>query len=176
MASSNNRTSTYTQVSTSSDHDRPKSADAKKDIWSSMLDSVASGKRLPEKNILVLGKLTTAPQCTATNLIAGGTTDSQREFLETLSADDTRKTSDRQSSKQPPIANNFALGYTYHDVLDADHEGMISIEALSMKLHTKIYKIFWPDSLCISSPTLRHFSHRFYSPSLPLRLFRIPLL
>jgi len=55
MASANNRTSTYTQVSTSSDHDRPKSADAKKDLWSSMLDSVASGKRLPEKNILVLG-------------------------------------------------------------------------------------------------------------------------
>ena len=49
-----NRTSTYTQVSTSSD-DRPKSAD-KKDLWSSMLDGVASGKRLPEKNILVLGK------------------------------------------------------------------------------------------------------------------------
>ncbi|TVY57745.1 hypothetical protein LCER1_G000666 [Lachnellula cervina] len=113
MASSNNRTSTYTQVSTSSDHDRPKSADAKKDIWSSMLDSVASGKRLPEKNLLVLGKLTTTPHAT-------------REFLETLSADDTRKTSDRQSSKQPTIANNFALGYTYHDVLDADHEDILA--------------------------------------------------
>lgn len=51
--------------------------------------------------------------------------DSQREFLETLvEGDDARKASDRQSSKQPPIANNFALGYTYHDVLDADHEGM----------------------------------------------------
>jgi hypothetical protein len=57
MAASNDRTSTYTQVSASSDHDRPKSADAKKDMWSSMLDSVASGKRLPEKNILVLGPL-----------------------------------------------------------------------------------------------------------------------
>lgn len=55
MASSNNRTSTYTQVSAGSDHERPKSADAKKDMWSSMLDGVASGKRLPEKNILVLG-------------------------------------------------------------------------------------------------------------------------
>jgi dynein light intermediate chain 1 len=57
MASSNNRTSTYTQVSTGSDHDRPKSSDAKKDMWSSMLDGVASGKRLPEKNIIVLGML-----------------------------------------------------------------------------------------------------------------------
>jgi dynein light intermediate chain 1 len=58
MATSNNRTSTYTQ---SSDHDRPKSADAKKDMWSSMLDGVASGKRLPEKNILVLGMPFEAP-------------------------------------------------------------------------------------------------------------------
>ncbi|TVY48565.1 Cytoplasmic dynein 1 light intermediate chain [Lachnellula occidentalis] len=126
MASSNNRISTYTSVSTSSDHDRPKSADAKKDIWSSMLDSVASGKRLPEKNLLVLGKLTTTPQATSANPMAGGSTDSQREFLETLAADDTRKSSDRQSSKQPPIANNFALGYTYHDVLDADHEDILA--------------------------------------------------
>ncbi|KAN0089424.1 putative motor protein [Hyaloscypha variabilis] len=109
MASSNNRTSTYTQVSTSSDHDRPKSADAKKDMWSSMLDSVASGKRLPEKNILVLG----------------GTTESQKEFLEGLSAEDSRRNQDRQK-KQPPIANNFALGYTYHDVLDADHEDILA--------------------------------------------------
>lgn len=48
----------------------------------------------------------------------------QREFLEALSVDDSRKTQERQSSKTPPVANNFALGYTYHDVLDADHEGM----------------------------------------------------
>lgn len=52
MASATKRTSTYTAVS---DHDRPRSADTKKDMWSSMLDSVASGKKLPEKNILVLG-------------------------------------------------------------------------------------------------------------------------
>ncbi|CZR63838.1 related to dynein light intermediate chain 2 [Phialocephala subalpina] len=104
---SNNRTSTYT---TTSDHDRPKSADAKKDMWSSMLDSVASGKHLPEKNILVLG----------------GTPESQREFLESLSTDESRRAGDRQNSKQPPIANNFALGYTYHDVLDADHEDILA--------------------------------------------------
>ncbi|PSS28024.1 hypothetical protein M430DRAFT_113376 [Amorphotheca resinae ATCC 22711] len=110
MASSNNRTSTYTQVSTSSDHDRPRSSDAKKDMWSSMLDGVASGKKLPEKNILVLG----------------GSAESQREFLEALSGEDARKPQDRQSSKHPPIANNFALGYTYHDVLDADHEDILA--------------------------------------------------
>ena len=35
----------------------PTSGDVdKKDMWSSMLDGVASGKRLPEKSILVLGQ------------------------------------------------------------------------------------------------------------------------
>lgn len=45
----------------------PKSGDAAKkdkDMWSSMLDSVASGKRLPEKNVLVLGKFVSFPKCT----------------------------------------------------------------------------------------------------------------
>jgi dynein light intermediate chain 1 len=45
----NNRASTYTQATTFSEDEE------KKDMWSSMLDGVASGKRLPEKNILVLG-------------------------------------------------------------------------------------------------------------------------
>lgn len=35
---------------------RPKSKDeAEEGLWSSMLNSVATGKRLPEKNLLVLG-------------------------------------------------------------------------------------------------------------------------
>lgn len=122
-----NRTSTYTQVSTSSD-DRPNSAE-KKDLWSSMLDGVANGKRLPEKNILVLGMRLELWSRALANLWIGGTTDSQREFLEALSVDHSRKTQDRQSSKQPPVANNFALGYTYHDVLDADHEGACQSES-----------------------------------------------
>lgn len=47
-------------VATSSyggNRDRPGSNGeaAEKDMWSLMLDSVASGKKLPEKNILVLG-------------------------------------------------------------------------------------------------------------------------
>lgn len=32
------------------------SGDSEKGMWSSMLDSVASGKKLPEKNLLVLGQ------------------------------------------------------------------------------------------------------------------------
>ncbi|KAI9832140.1 MAG: hypothetical protein M1819_004491 [Sarea resinae] len=90
---------------------RPKSSDGgKPDLWSSLLDGVASGRRLPEKNILVLG----------------GTPDTQKEFLESLSYDPSRKTQDRYSTKPPPIANQFALGYTYRDVLDADHEDILA--------------------------------------------------
>lgn len=41
-----------------SEEDRSKASDPnERNIWSSMLENVASGKRLPEKNILVLGGL-----------------------------------------------------------------------------------------------------------------------
>lgn len=56
--------------------------------------------------------------------MAGGTPESQREFLESLSGTEARRNSDRQ--KMPPVANNFALGYTYYDVLDADQDGAYS--------------------------------------------------
>ncbi|GMF74237.1 unnamed protein product [Aspergillus oryzae] len=90
----------------SGNNSRPSSKDGpKKNIWSSMLDSVANGKRLPEKNLLIL--------------------ESQREFLDTLSADtsDPSLSNDRRKGRLPPVANQFALGYTYQDVLDADQEG-----------------------------------------------------
>lgn len=54
MTANTNRVSTYTTASGGSEG---KNGEQKKDMWSSMLDSVASGKRLPEKNILVLGTL-----------------------------------------------------------------------------------------------------------------------
>jgi dynein light intermediate chain 1 len=34
----------------------------KEGLWSALLDSVASGKRLPEKNLLVLGELCQTPR------------------------------------------------------------------------------------------------------------------
>ena len=80
-------------------------------MWSSMLDSVASGKKLPEKNILVLG----------------GSPETQKEFLETLASDAPKRPQDRHR-KKPVVANEFALGYTYQDVFDADHEGTFSGE------------------------------------------------
>lgn len=55
----------------------------------------------------------------------GGTPESQREFLETFSADTSEPglANDKRKGRIPPIANQFALGYTYQDVLDADQEG-----------------------------------------------------
>lgn len=75
-----------------------------------MLDSVASGQNLPEKNIILLG----------------GTPELQREFLESLSTDEIKSEEGSQNTKKPPMANHLALGYTYHDVLDADHEDTLA--------------------------------------------------
>ncbi|KAI1747258.1 dynein light intermediate chain-domain-containing protein [Xylaria castorea] len=108
MTSNSNRFSTYTSTSVGTGSEGKKD-DQKKDMWSSMLDSVASGKRLPEKNMLVLG----------------GSVDSQREFLEALSSNGQRRNTDGQNGI-PPIANSFALGYTYYDVLDADQEDILA--------------------------------------------------
>ncbi|KAL9591281.1 MAG: hypothetical protein Q9179_007882, partial [Wetmoreana sp. 5 TL-2023] len=89
---------------------RPQSKDEpEKNLWSSLLDSVASGKKLPEKNLLVLG----------------GSPELQREFLETLESDTSRRPQDRRR-KKPPVANEVALGYTYQHVLDADQDDILA--------------------------------------------------
>jgi dynein light intermediate chain 1 len=114
MAANTNRYSTYTSTSVGSGSGSIDSKNGdkaeKKDLWTSMLSSVASGRRLPEKNIILLG----------------GTVDSQREFFETLSNNDLRRALDRHASRMPPVANSFALGYTYYDVLDADQEDTLA--------------------------------------------------
>lgn len=52
MAANNtNRFSTYTSASGGSDGNNGE----KENMWEKMLKSVASGKRLPEKNLLVMG-------------------------------------------------------------------------------------------------------------------------
>ena len=97
-----------------SSNGRPQSkAEEEKGMWSSMLDSVASGKKLPEKNIVVLG----------------GSPETQKEFLETLASDAPKRPQDRHRRK-PVVANEFALGYTYQDVLDADHEGNLLVRSV----------------------------------------------
>jgi len=115
MAANTNRYSSYTAASAASatDSKNGDKADTKKDLWSSMLSSVASGRRLPEKNIILLG----------------GTVDSQREFFDAVSsATDPRRALDRNAgpSRVPPVANSFALGYSYYDVLDADQEDTLA--------------------------------------------------
>ena len=47
-----NRVSTYTTMSGDAEG---RNGEQKKEIWLSLLDSVSSGKRLPEKNLIVLG-------------------------------------------------------------------------------------------------------------------------
>ena len=46
----------------------------------------------------------------------GGTPEGQKDFVESLSPG----VSTRRTSKVPPVANAYALGYTYQDVLDAE--------------------------------------------------------
>lgn len=52
MSAKLNRRSTHTVGSGDEDG---RNGEQKKNLWTSMLESVASGKRLPEKNLLVLG-------------------------------------------------------------------------------------------------------------------------
>lgn len=58
MSASLNRRSTHT---VGSGDDDGRNGEQKKNLWTSMLESVASGKRLPEKNLLVLGTDRRAP-------------------------------------------------------------------------------------------------------------------
>lgn len=61
MTANTNRFSTYTNASAGAGPDG-KNADPKKELWTSMLDSVkaSSGKSLPQKNLLVLGTAASA--------------------------------------------------------------------------------------------------------------------
>ncbi|KAF1978758.1 hypothetical protein BU23DRAFT_497641 [Bimuria novae-zelandiae CBS 107.79] len=96
---------------------RPNSRDQEKEeIWKPMLDNISSGKRLPEKTVLVLG----------------GTPETQREFREAVATDPASNRRPPDKGRKPPIANQFALGYTYQDVLDTDHEDTLA--RLSMYL------------------------------------------
>jgi len=125
MASSSLRTFINPSAPTTRDSaDRRKShAAPKREIWSSLLKSVSSGKRLPEKQLLLLGAITLRRNQLhdPPNIVLGGTPETQRDFLESLSTESAGAR--RHQSRKAPIANQYALGYTYQDVLDADHEG-----------------------------------------------------
>ena len=102
---------------------RQSATEAKENIWSSLLDSVSSGKRLPEKNLIVLGTLTASYLFDLLSAILGGGSETQKEFLETLGTESAKRLAGRYR-KRPSVANEFALGYTYQEVLDADQEGV----------------------------------------------------
>lgn len=94
---------------------RPISKDGEKQaIWVPMLNSASKGKDLSEKQLIVLG----------------GTPDQQREFLEQLNPPSLRprylNNDRRRQPRTAPISNRYALGYTYHDVLDADQEDVLA--------------------------------------------------
>lgn len=61
--------------------------------------------------------------------------------METLSADTSDPTliSEKRRGRLPPVANQFALGYTYQDVLDADQEGNSAL-FLSLPHGATIYR------------------------------------
>lgn len=79
-----------------------------------MLNSASKGKDLTEKQLIVLG----------------GTPDQQRGFLEQLNPPNLRpRYANNDRRRQPravPVSNRYALGYTYHDVLDADEEDVLA--------------------------------------------------
>lgn len=58
----------------------------------------------------------------------GGNSEIQKEFLDVLAPESNQRLQERYRRK-PPVANEFALGYTYQDVLDSDHEGGALINA-----------------------------------------------
>lgn len=105
-----------------SNHHRAGSTETeKKEIWSTLLDNVASEKGLPKKHLIVLG----------------GTEEQQRDFISSLSQDPPKNSRQRQSdrsakNKKTPIANQYALGYTYLDVYDAEHEDVLA----RLSIHT----------------------------------------
>lgn len=90
---------------------RPRSRDdSNEEIWKPMLDNISSGKRLPEKSLLVLG----------------GTPDTQKAFLESISTGTSNNRRPQDRGRKPPVANQVALGYTYQDVLDTDQEDTLA--------------------------------------------------
>jgi dynein light intermediate chain 1 len=60
-----------------------------------------------------------------TDKASGGSPETQKDFLEVLASDSPKRPQERHR-KRPPIANEFALGYTYQDVLDADQEDILA--------------------------------------------------
>ena len=91
---------------------RPTSKDGEKQaIWVPMLNNASKGKDLTEKQLIVLG----------------GSPEQQKEFLDQVNPENPRpRYNDRRKQHKAPLSNRYTLGYTYHDVLDADQEDVLA--------------------------------------------------
>lgn len=110
--------SAYRDAFTRTDNSRPSTANSeKKELWSTLLDNVSSGKKIPEKHLIILG----------------GTSETQKDFLDSLQQDTPSrlKPPDRSKARKTPVANSFALGYTYHHIYDSDHDGLLPLLSLA---------------------------------------------
>jgi len=65
---------------------------------------------------------------TLTDVETGGSIEAQSQFIDSITPkplpQNVRRPYERQQRKKPNVANRFALGYTYQDVLDVDQEGL----------------------------------------------------
>ncbi|GAO51541.1 hypothetical protein SAICODRAFT_17400 [Saitoella complicata NRRL Y-17804] len=86
--------------------------DAKEEIWSTMLSSVSATKAIPLKNVFILG---------------GGATGAQ-EFVESLMRVQgaEKKRARQRKHTQAPLTTELALGYTYLDIEEAEHEDILT--------------------------------------------------
>lgn len=78
-----------------------------------MLQNSSKGKDLIQKQLIILG----------------GSPEQQRDFLEQLNPpqDTTRlRYNQPRKTRSIPISNKYAMGFTYHDVLDADQEDVLA--------------------------------------------------
>ena len=93
-------------------------------------------------------------------MTVGGTPDTQKEFLEILTSDAPKRPQDRHKRK-PVIANEFALGYTYQDVLDADQEGKNSgytgfgVQLINLDILARLSIYFLSESSPVFAPLLK---------------------
>lgn len=82
-------------------------------IWIPMLQNSSKGKDLTEKQLIILG----------------GSPEQQRDFLEQLNPpqDTTRlRYNQVRRTRTAPVSNKYAMGFTYHDILDADQEDVLA--------------------------------------------------
>lgn len=86
--------------------------DEKQAIWTTLLDAAASTKALPLKNLIILG----------------GDREQQNQVIDSLAQKPSARArqADIAKTRPPAATNELAIGYTYQNVYDADHEGSYS--------------------------------------------------